>query len=279
MKPKNIYKDFMILKTNRNRILKAGVICVFMTTLFSIELPAISQDYDSLTTVLAKLLTEDPNNAYAYKAMADLKVLENKLNEAIINYGKALEIDSLYFEAFLYRGIAYYKAKEYDLALADINNYLAQIDNVSAIAYYNKGLIYHEIKKYKEAQTNYLKAIHLKDDYIDAYYNLGILKSEINEFSEAIKYYNKALEIMPNHSLSMINRAFAFYKLKHFDNALAGFKKSLELDSTYKVAYKYIGLIYIENKNYDLGCENILKAVENGIEGSEKIYKEECMAN
>ena len=48
-----------------------------------------------------------------------------------------------------------------------------------ASAYYNLGITFKELKKLKEAQSSYLKAIALKPDFAEAHYNLSVLFVEI----------------------------------------------------------------------------------------------------
>tara|TARA_B100000809_G_scaffold254209_1_gene291138 strand:- start:254 stop:721 length:468 start_codon:yes stop_codon:yes gene_type:complete len=77
------------------------------------------------------------------------------------------------------------------------------------LAYHNLGNTYRRQGKYDQAIEAYNKAIEIKPDYHLAYYNLGNAYDEQDKYEEAIEAYNKAIEIMSNDAESYINRGNA----------------------------------------------------------------------
>ena len=71
--------------------------------------------------------------------------------------------------------------------------------------YDNLGNILRDLRKLKEAEILYRKAIELKPDLTNSYYNLGILLEELGERKEAIKQYSFALGYQPDDIACLIN--------------------------------------------------------------------------
>ena len=59
-------------------------------------------------------------------------------------------------------------------------------------AYYNRGCVRINRKKYREAIEDFEKAIELKPDYADAYFNTGRVYFLLNEEDKACEYYKLA---------------------------------------------------------------------------------------
>ena len=64
-------------------------------------------------------------------------------------------------ESYYKRGIAYYKKREYDKAIADFSEVIER-DSNHAESYYNRGNAYCDNVDFDEAIADYTKAIELK---------------------------------------------------------------------------------------------------------------------
>ena len=109
-----------------------------------------SENIDSLYKVVQKGLKGNPNNQYYYKAQGDILVLKGLINEAIESYNSAINIYPDYIDAISARGVAYYKESKYDNALRDFNYCISKSDSIHAEFYFNRALVYHDLKKYQE---------------------------------------------------------------------------------------------------------------------------------
>ncbi len=61
-------------------------------------------------------------------------------------------------------------------------------------AFYNKGNVLRDLKRYHEAIECYDKTIELNPKLFEAFYNKGFAFSELKIYNEAIKCYDKAIE-------------------------------------------------------------------------------------
>ena len=75
---------------------------------------------------------------------------EDEYDRAILQFNRAIEINSGFAEAYCNRGTAYYAKYEYDKAISDYNNAL-EINPKDAMAYNNRGLAYYHTGEYDKA--------------------------------------------------------------------------------------------------------------------------------
>jgi tetratricopeptide (TPR) repeat protein len=72
-----------------------------------------------------------------------------------------------------------------------------QLDPNYALAYYNRGKLYYNLKNYKQALNDFNKTISLKPDYALAYYMRASLYNQTGNYEQARDDYNKAKTLNP----------------------------------------------------------------------------------
>ena len=132
----------------------------------------------------------------------------DKYDEAIERFEKAIEIDKNYADAYNYRGLAYRRKGEYDEAIKDYNKAI-EIDENYVNAYNNRGYTYRRKGEYDEAIKNYDEAIRLNPNDALYYSNRGYAYYNKGEYDEAIKNYDKAIRLNPDSTLYDSNKILA----------------------------------------------------------------------
>ena len=110
------------------------------------------------------LIIDFSNSSVLFNILGAFYSEQNKLEEAIANYKKAIKIKSTY----------------------------AQVHN-------NLGIALHKLNKLDEAIKSYKVAISLNNSFAEAYNNLGSAMREVNNLPEALEYLKKATKVKPNY--------------------------------------------------------------------------------
>ena len=122
---------------------------------------------------------------------------KGKAEDAIAYFKKAKDIAEKY---------------EFEEYLRNSSNYISSISQNLSEKYYKKGLVAAGKNKFKEAATNYKKALEYNPDNISAnmeldnvvdkvaqeFYEKGMLSYSKNEIDKAMEYFRKALYFKPN---------------------------------------------------------------------------------
>ena len=245
-----------------NRFLK-GALCGALLVplgLLTLKQSAMYADSDTLWwTTIAK----NPESWMAHNNIAISLVGKGKIEEAIVHYTKALELDPTYSEAHYNLGnavlrlgrvddaIAHYeKALEtnrnnipahYNLAgvLAQSGRMDAAIDHYQKIlekdpnhaaAHNNLGAALARVGRVEEAVAQYLKALELNPGNAEAHYNLGNTLLQTGRVNEARIHYEKALELNPNNAAAHNKLSGILRQMGRTDEAEVHSQKALEIE-------------------------------------------------
>jgi protein O-mannosyl-transferase len=205
----------------------------------------------------------------AYYNMAeDYFLVDWDLNGAIPLFTKAIEADPKYAEAYINRGLVYYYKGDNKMALKD---YAAaeKINQNFYELYVNEGNSYNAIGEPSKAISAYNTSLHIKPTP-EGFYNRGGIYLNEGRYKEAINDYTKALSLRPNYPDAYNNRGNAYSRLKEMDLAVADFTASIMYLDKNPTAYLNRALIYYQKKEYKKALDDALKAKNLGAKVNEQ---------
>jgi tetratricopeptide (TPR) repeat protein len=134
-------------------------------------------DFAQAETYWSQLIADFPTNPAVWSNRGNARVSQMKLDDAIADFNKAIELAPDATDPYLNRGAALEGKGQYQLAIADYNRVL-EIDPKDAMAYNNRG---------------------------NAEAGLG-------DWDTALADYRKASEIAPNFAFARANQALVLYQ-------------------------------------------------------------------
>ena len=165
---------------------------------------------------------------------------QNRLDEAVSAYSKAINRDASYAQAYRYRASAFKDMGDKPAALEDYTVLLKL--QPEAIFYNRRGLVYEEMKKFKEAAADYTRAI----------------------------------ELMPKWAIPYNNRGFAKMNLKDWKGAKEDLETAIKLDGTSPTPYVNLaGVYWLSRKDRKNTYDNLDKAVRRNFKNFESLYDED----
>lgn len=197
-------------------------------------------------------------------------------------------------------GAEYMLNKNYDMSLRYLNAAINENTNYYK-GYYNRGLLFAQTERMKDALKDFDKAIALKQypkAYIaraNAYYVLKdfpkaildaemVLKTDatnfkanyvlancyddLNQSDKAIVYYNKVINVNTENPLYYLRRAIVYGKMQQFMFCLQDLDKCTNLDPNYAEAYYWKGVVKV-NMNQN-PCADLRKAVDLGFTAAQQ---------
>ncbi|MGH7993499.1 MAG: tetratricopeptide repeat protein, partial [Limisphaerales bacterium] len=132
---------------------------------------------------------------------------QGRVEEAVAQYQKALQINPGFAEAHNDLGAALFQQGKVDEAIVQYQRAL-QIKPDYAEACCNLGSAFRQKERIDEAIVYYQKALRIKPDYAEACYDLGNVFSRKGSMDEAIANYQKALQINPGYLEAQNNLAW-----------------------------------------------------------------------
>lgn len=253
----------------------------------AINTPILKDWLDQYKKLLEEQNKAIEKNAKDAKAFYGKGIINNDLKEyerAIANFGIALTINPVYWEAYLARAVAYaYGSSDWDKAIDDVNKAIEinpQGKSSRGVSHYRvRGILRFQKEEYGKTIEDLSKAIEIdqKDGY--AYYWRGrahyaqkraIGSSGTEEYNydkaiailgKAIKDYSKAIELKPELWNTYYWRGLAFYMNSEHDKAIADLTQAIKVGPESYDSYFWRGLIYYKEGRYIVNVREDTKIV------------------
>lgn len=151
------------------------------------------------TVEFRKALEVSPKDRDSHYALGHIYYLQEKYDEAQKEFKAALKKDSADSEAHNYLGRAYEKKSQWDEA---IRHYKAALKNPSYstphYARYNLGIILSHKNDLEGSSKEFEEAVRTAPGYVPAYYQLGLIYSRMGKPKEAAQAFQKVIELAPD---------------------------------------------------------------------------------
>ncbi len=153
-------------------------------------------DFPQAETYWTELISTFPDNPALWSNRGNVRIAEDKLEDAIADFNQSIAIAPQYPDPYLNRGIAYERQQEWELALTDYNQALA-INPEDSVAYNNRGNAKAGQEKWQEALVDYQKAVELAPDFSLARANLALVTYQVGEHQEALRQMRNLVRRYP----------------------------------------------------------------------------------
>ena len=95
--------------------------------------------------------------------------------------------------------------------------------------YCDRGRLYYDKADFRQAISDYTRALRINPRYAEAYHNRGMAYFYLGNFQQAISDYNRALRINPKYAQAYGNRGIAYYNKGDYHKAWEDVLKGQEL--------------------------------------------------
>jgi tetratricopeptide (TPR) repeat protein len=146
-------------------------------------------DYEAAEAALNKALELSPNDPQSEALLGWAQMLQEKYDEALMNFQKVLMRQPANALARINVGYICLKKRIFGEAIEHLSKAI-RLDNdkkATLYAHFYLGLVYLEREMYEDAQTFFQKTLTLGPNLIEAYYELGRAHWFNGEFDEAKK--------------------------------------------------------------------------------------------
>jgi tetratricopeptide (TPR) repeat protein len=187
--------------------------------------------------------------------------LAGRLDQALIDFDHALELDPAVAWIMAERGEVCRLMGRYDEALADLNHTI-ELDPGYARAIGSRGRTYQVTGRYDEALADYNRAIELDPRYVWAIGSRGQIYQAMERYDEALADCRRAIELDPTQMWIMVERGETYRLMGHYDEALADFNRAIESGLADAEVIGSRGQAYQALGRYDEALADLNHAIE-----------------
>ena len=186
---------------------------------------------------------------------------QGKATDAIEHYERALQINPDYAEGHSNLGLALAGQGKLDEAIGHYERAL-QIKPDNAEAHNNLGLALARQGKVTEAIEQYERALQIKPDLAEARINWGLALAGEGKLDEAIEQYERALQIKPDYAQAHYEWGVALDKQGKLTEALQHFERALQLDPDFADAHIDLGVALTKQGKLAEAIEHFKRALQ-----------------
>jgi tetratricopeptide (TPR) repeat protein len=199
-------------------------------------------------------------NYLAYNNLGYYLAGRGKVEEALVNYHKAIEINPAYEDALNNIGYALAGQKKhaeavpyYEAALRIRPNHV-EVHN-------NLGNALSELGQIPAAIEHYRFVLREKPDHADAHNNLGIALAMQGNVDEALEHFHAAIKFKPNYASAHSNLGNALAVQRKFNEAITEYRETLRLNPSDAQAHNNLGNALAEQNRLPEAIEQYSEAL------------------
>lgn len=176
--------------------------------------------YDEALALYKRML-EAYEDAEVYYNIGHIKTAQEKYDEALIAFRRAVMINNLHAHAYKQMGKVH----------------VQKGDPEKAEEYFQKaGDIFLERNMDSEAEEAYKEVLKINPDTTNVYNSLGILYRKQRKYGEALKQYNMAIKVSPDDENILYNLGRALLDSDRVEDAKNTFLKAVEINPEFTEA-------------------------------------------
>ncbi len=176
---------------------------------------------------------------------------------------------------YVNRGNVYFNAGKYREAVADYTTGI-ELDSNNYQLYFNRGVSLKQMKQYKLALFDFSMAIKNRNPRnYQSYMERGIIYTDnLKQYNLGIKDFKTFLSHNPDHVDATVNLAIAYFNGNSYDSALVYCNKSIELAPKKGLPYYFAAVIYADRKDFGQAYAYGLQARSHGYPIEETLFSD-----
>ena len=216
----------------------------------------------------AKAILDARDYEGSISALSETITAAERFNNAEI---KAQAEDAI-AKAYYAVGASYYQAKDYDVAIKNLEQAVARDPNMTG-AYFIMGVCFQSMQNTEKMEENYRLAMekgaitgdtrnaqNAKNQLSKFFYNAGVSAQKVKKWDDSIIAFSKSLEIDDTNADAYYSLATSYNEKKSWDNVISNAEKALELRSgadqkSLDGIYYQLGTAYAGKKDNAKACE------------------------
>ena len=198
-----------------------------------------------------------------------LNFFSKNYRKTIDKFNQVFKLNPKYATSYNYSivAISYFNLENYEKAIENFTNSINSpyyYNNILAYSYYNRGIVYNDLKKFKCAIQDFTRAIELDSNNSQYYNSRGIAYFNDNNYEKAISDFTEAFKKENNmayYTIAINNRGVAYYYNKNYKEAIDDFSKAINYNNNYILAFYNRGIIQNNNGNYKEAIDDFTRII------------------
>jgi tetratricopeptide (TPR) repeat protein len=181
-------------------------------------------------------------------------------------------------EDYMKQAIAHFDGGRYQQSLELLEKAILvnKEGRLSDILYYYRGLVFYKMKNYQKMLSSLDTAIAFNPTKSNYHYYRAEAFFGLGDFSQAQNNYKKTVDMEPLYDAAWLKYGILLQQNNKIREALIAYDRSIEINTKNPEAYYYRGLLMLQVGMPDKGCLDLEKAADLDYRAAEKAMKQYC---
>lgn len=189
-------------------------------------LSLIQYDHSEAFRLVQKLILNRPSFSKAYCARGILRQATGDIDQALLDYEKAISLDSRYARAIFNKGVVYYEKKEFLAAIVEFDTAIAIQPEMRF--FFQRGRANLELENFPNAIADFSHCVALSPSHALPFLFRGVVRARLRNFEEALKDLDEGIKRDADNSDLYLWKASTLIKLNCIEEALATINTATE---------------------------------------------------
>lgn len=248
------------------------IIGVSLTVIFGTLTFVRAGVWKNSTSLYSDILKKYPHSFVALNSLGAEYMLNKNYDMGLRYLNAAINENKEYYKGYYNRGLLYAQTDRMKDALRDFDKAIALKQYPKA--YVARANVYYTLKDFPKAISDAETVLKNDPQNQKAIYVIANCYDDLNQLDKAMTYYDKVISINPENPLYFLRRAIVFGKMQKFEACLKDLEVSTSLAPDYGEAYYWKGVAKVNLKQNP--CLDLRKAVELGFTAAQQPLGNYC---
>lgn len=259
--------NFLPSSDKHLKIISISVVVIFGTLTFMRA--SVWKNSISLYTDIIK---KYPHSFVALNSLGAEHMLNKNYDMSLRYLNAAINENVNYYKGYYNRGLLFAQTERMKDALKDFDKAIEL--NKYGKAYVARANVYYTLKDFSKAISDAETVLTTEPNNVKAFNVLANCYDDLNQLDKAIFYYNKVIEVSDENPFYFLRRAIVHGKMQQFQLCLQDLEACTNLDANYAEAYYWKGVVKVNMKQNP--CADLRKAVDLGFTAAQQPLQTYC---
>ncbi len=223
-------------------------------------------------SLYSDIIKKYPHSFVALNSLGAEYMLNKNYDMSLRYLNAAINENTEYYKGYYNRGLLYAQTDRMKNALRDFDKAIALKQYPKA--YVARANTYYILKDFPKAISDAEMVLKTDANNPKANYVLATCYDDLNQLDIALGYYNKVISVNAENPLYFMRRAILYGKMQQFQMCLQDLDACTNIDANYAEAYYWKGVVKVNMKQNP--CADLRRALDLGFTAAQQPLQTYC---
>lgn len=259
--------NFLPANVKYVKLISISIVLIFGTLTFM-----RASVWKNSVSLYSDILKKYPHSFVALNSLGAEYMLNKNYDMSLLYLNAAINENTAYYKGYYNRGLLFAQTDRMKNALQDFDKAIALKQYPKA--YVARANVFYTLKDFPKAISDAETVLKSDANNVKANYVLANCYDDLNQLDKALVFYNKVLLKNTDNPVYYMRRAILFGKMQQYQSCLQDLDVCTNIDANYAEAYYWKGVVKVNMKQNP--CSDLRKALDLGFVAAQQPLSNYC---